>query len=515
MTRRARLALLVLAMSFAGLVTCWAVANPIGSAPDEPAHYIKALAVGQGEWLGTRVTPGEQAVFGRAVQAALNQLPLATQLTRRVTIPAALEPDSAGCTAFNPAPATCAYHPGAPGAQWGHGSTAYTYLGTYQPFVYVLPGIAMHAATTPLRAFIIGRLTFGAIALLLIAAGSFLCFEIAPRRVMLVGLAVAITPMVVFTSATVSASSTEIAAGVAAFGAVLHLAYGGARTRLAWVSLAVGGATLAVSRTLGPLWVVIVLATGVSLLRWAPARELVRRSRRWAFPAGAVVALACAVGLGWQVAIQPRPSLSLHAVGLAFLHGFDGISASLQQEIGVFGWLDTSQVGLSYIIWGAIVWSLVTLALVLGSRRERLTLGVLVAVNMLLTPVLYAVVAAPAGGGVQGRWLLPVAVAVPLLAGAVVARNARISDRATNALSVAVVATAAVVQFLAFYQNGRRYAVGPSGALLYFRSSLWIPPGGWLVWLVVALVCCAGLVTTAVLFAGDARQRLPSPVGAT
>jgi Predicted membrane protein (DUF2142) len=513
-TRRVRLGLLVLTLSFAGLGTCWAVANPIGSAPDEPAHYIKALAVGQGEWLGTPVTAGEQAVFGRAVQAALNQLPLATRLTRRVTIPADLEPDNAGCTAFNPAPATCAYLPGAPGAQWGHGPTAYTYLGTYQPFVYVLPGIAMHAATTPLRAFLIGRLTFGAIALVLIAAGGFLCFEIAPRRSVLVGLLAGLTPMVVFTSVTVSASSTEIAAGVAVFGAVLHLAYGGTRKRLAWMTLALGGATLAVSRTLGPLWVVIILLAGVGVMGWRPVWHMVRQNKRWCVPTATVLTLACAAGLAWQIAIQPRPALSLHALGLAFLHGFDGISTVLQQEIGVFGWLDTNQVGPSYVIWGAIVWSLVTLALFTGSRRERWTLGLLVAANLLLTPILYAVIAAPAGGGVQGRWLLPVAAGVPLLAGVVIARNARITDRATHLLTLGVVATIAVVQFLAFYQDGRRYAVGPTGALLYFRNSLWSPPGGWVLWLGLALVSCVGIVAAAALIAGDGRPDLTDGVAA-
>ncbi len=504
MARRAWLGPVVLFLSLAGLGVCWAVTNPIGAAPDEPAHYIKALAVGQGEWLGSALAPGEKPVFAEPVRDALSTLRFVPQLTRRVTIPAQLQPDKSGCTAFTQKPATCVAASATVNSKWGNGSTAYTYLGTYQPFVYVLPGLAMHLAATPFQAYVIGRLAFGAMALLLIGLGALLCFEIAPRRAMLVGILASLTPMVVFTSATMSASSSEVAGGVAVSGAVLHLAYQGSRRRLAWGTLAVGGAVLASSRALGPAWIAIFALVTLSLIGWRRAWSTARRNPRWSVPAVAVLVVACAASLGWQFAFQPRPVLDLHTMALGFIHSFDTVPGILQEEVGIFGWLDTAQVGPSYIIWGGLVWSLLTLAMFLGSTRERWTLGWLVALNLLLTPLVYPTVAAPAGVGVQGRWLLPVAVSVPMLAGVIVARRTSIT-RAANLAVLGAASAVALVQFLAFYQNSRRYAVGSTGALLFFQKSQWTAPGGWIVWLALALVSCAGLVAAALLMGGDRR----------
>ena len=45
------------------------------------------------------------------------------------------------CTAGAPVTANCLDNPAS--GKWGHGSTAYTDFSTYQPFVYVIPGVAM------------------------------------------------------------------------------------------------------------------------------------------------------------------------------------------------------------------------------------------------------------------------------------------------------------------------------------------------------------------------------------
>ena len=510
MARKSWLGPLVLALSLAGFGVAWAVTNPIGAAPDEPAHYIKALAVGQGDWLGSKLAPGEQPVFAEPVRDNLATIRDVPQLTRRVTIPARLEPDKAGCTAFTPAPATCLAADASVNSRWGKGSTAYTYLGTYQPFVYVLPGFAMQLAATPLQAFIIGRLAFGTIALLLIGVGALLCFGIAPRRAMLVGVLASLSPMVLFISFTVSASSSEIAGGVAASGAVLHLAYGGPRRRLAWLTLALGGAFLACSRPLGPAWVAIFALTMWSLMGWRGTWLTLQRNLRWSIPTAATVIAACAASLGWQFAFQPRPVLSLHTMAQGFIHSFASVPGILLQEVGNFGWLDTKQVAPSYFIWGGLVLALVTLAMFLGSNRERWTLGWLGALNLLLTPLVYPIVAAPNGVGVQGRWLLPVAVSIPMFAGVIVARRTS-TTRVANLVILGAVGAIALVQLLAIYQNARRYAVGSSGDMLFFRQSQWVAPGGWTVWLVLALLSSAGLVAAAILMGWDGRAGCEPP----
>jgi len=300
--------------------------------------------------------------------------------------------------------------------------------------------------------------------------------------------------MVVFSSAMISSSSTEIGSGIAVFGAVLHLAYGGSRPRVAWTVLGIGGAILACTRSLGPGWIAIALLLGVVLVGWHSASAVVRQAGHRSIAAGGAIILGCIAGLTWQILVQPRPPFNLKSIGLAFVHGFRQIPSVLLQEVGVFGWLDTTQPGLSYVIWGGLFVALAAIALFLGSRRERWALSLLIAGNVLVVPIFNAFFAAPVNSVVEGRWLLPVAVAMPLLSGVVIGRNFRPDPGSALKLAVGVGTAVGAVQFLALYQNGRRYSVGPTGPLLFFRSSLWSPQLGWIFWLIAAALSCTAIV---------------------
>ncbi len=494
--QRVRGAVFLLILGFAGLGVCWAVTNPIGAAPDEPDQYIKALAAAQGEFRGKPLTTRERDAFRLhgvpQIQIWLKAAPLANVIEQAFKIPYRLQPSGAGCTAGTTVTANCLDHPAL--GKWGHSSIAYSDFSTYQPFVYVIPGLVMASARDPGQAFLVGRLTFLLFAISLIAAGCFLTMSIAPGIGVLVGVLTCLSPMVVFTSAMVSSSSTEIGSGVAVFGAILHLVYGGSRPRLAWTVLGIGGAILGCTRSLGPGWVVLAFLFAVVLVGWRSVLAIVREGAQRAIAAAVAVALGVGAGLIWQVLVQPRPPFTLKSVGLAFVHGFQLVPAVLIQEIGVFGWLDTSQPGLSYIVWGGLFVALVTMAMFFGSRKERWALGLLIGANVMLVPVFYAFFSASVGGGVQGRWLLPMAVAIPLLSGVVIGRNFRPSPTSTRKITLSVAGAVGAVQFLALYQNGRRYAVGPSGPLLFFRSSLWNPRLGWIFWLMVAALSCAAIV---------------------
>jgi len=494
--RRVRVGVFLLILGFSGLGVCWAVTNPIGSSPDEPDQYIKALAAAQGEFFGRPLTTSERVAFSSygvpEIQYWLRVAPLTDVIDQGFTIPYRLQPNGAGCTAGQPVTANCiddVAH-----GRWGHGRVAYTDFSTYQPYVYVVPGLVMINASSPREAFLLGRLTFLVIAVLLIVAGCYLAMLVGPGLGGLLGVLTCLAPMVIFISAMVSSSSTEIASGIAVFGAVLHLAYGGSRQRLAWTVLGIGGALLGCTRSLGPGWVVLALVLGVVLVGWRRAMDIVRQARPRSTAAAGALILGCAAGVTWQLAVQPRPPFSGKALGLALVHGFQQIPTVLQQEVGIFGWLDTTQAGLSYVIWGGLFVGLVTIALFLGSRREKWALGLLIASNILVVPVFNAFFAAPVKSGVQGRWLLPMAVAMPLLSGVVIGRNLRPDSVSARNVGVWIAAAVGAVQFLALYQNGRRYAVGPTGPLWFFPSSMWSPQLGWVFWLIVAAVCCTAIV---------------------
>ena len=211
--------------------------------------------------------------------------------------------------------------------------------------------------------------------------------------------------------------------------------------------------------------------------------------------------MGCGACLTWQLLVQPRPPFSFKAEGLAFIHGFQQIPTVLEQEIGVFGWLDTTQPGLSYLIWGGLFAGLAVMALFLGSRGKAGPLAFSLAPISCLFPFpihcLLRLKPRESKGGGSCRWPWR----CRCFRGVIVGRNLRPNSESTRRIALAIAAAVGAVQFLALYQNGRRYAVGPSGPLLFFRSSLWNPPLGWIVWLVVIASSCFAILIASEMIA--------------
>lgn len=490
------------------LCTAWAVTSPDGAAPDEPANYVKALAVGQGELLGAPVTVAE-APPGLTIWFKSNSL--AQALSRQVSIPPDLNPQNAGCFAFIPASAACVTKPS---NEYGKGGTVFTYLGTYQPFVYFVPGVAMHTASNPQEAFVIGRLSFAAIGLALMGTGIFLLLSGGGVPLTLLGILGAITPMVIFVLTSLSASSTEIAAGFGTFAAMLYLVYDGSRRRLGWSLLGVSGLLLSCSRPLGPAWILLIGGTAILLVGRHDCAARIRRGGRWALVSGILILIGSLMCIVWQVTLQPHPAESVSAFVHAFWHGWTVVGSQFQQEIGVFGWLDTFQSSFVYVGWGWIIASMIAFTYYVGTVRERITLTALIAANLIIIPVGYAVLAAPIHSGAQGRWFLGFAVGLPLFCGVVLAAHAPILREKAVRLATAFGAVFTVVQLLAIFQNSRRYAVGPVGTIDFIQHAQWSPPGGWIPWCIVALLACALLVAGVAILARSEDSLTDIPVRA-
>jgi hypothetical protein len=105
--------------------------------------------------------------------------------------------------------------------------------------------------------------------------------------------------------------------------------------------------------------------------------------------------------------------------------------------------------------------------------------------------------------------VLPVLVAVPLLAGELAYRR---REELRRGLLVAIPVAAAVVQFAAFYLNGRRSAVSIDGPLLFLGRADWSPPVGWGFVLAVAAAGTAAIASIGVRAAsGRGRAAAPNP----
>jgi Predicted membrane protein (DUF2142) len=466
----------------------WVFSNPPGASPDEPDHLVKAIGMG-------RLDIGDD--YDRRLPEGPPLRRRNLSITRVVDVPAGIVPEGYTCYAFDGNKTAACLPEDEPS---GRGTVAVeTPVGAYPPFAYVGMGLAARAMGTPYHAFLAARLVALVTALAVVFVGAwFLVRELG--RTALLGAFVALTPMAVFAASSVTTSGLEIASGFATGALVVVClrrpeALLRPRTQLA---LGAVGSGLILSRQMGAVAFAVLLAVlvvGCRRQTWQLVRE-----HRPAFLGS--VALLAASGLAvvlWERAYDhPTDTgspLNLHAVD-RFVPQAQGL---IDSAIGVFGWLDSPLPVWAYWSWLAVAATLVGMALLLGDRRERVTLAVGLAATVLVTFGSYAAVFYPVGAGSQGRHLLPLLVFCPLFAGVVVVDRLRAAGlgAALRRLFVAVAVVAGALQFVGVFYNAQRYAVGVDGTLLFLDDAEWSPRFGWLPWLLVALAGAALLVRVA------------------
>jgi len=86
--------------------------------------------------------------------------------------------------------------------------------GTYQPYLYFLPGLVARTAGNPYSALRLGRMVSGAIGVALLGLAVAVLWDPDNPRHSLLGLVVATTPMVVFMVASLNPNGSEIAGGI-------------------------------------------------------------------------------------------------------------------------------------------------------------------------------------------------------------------------------------------------------------------------------------------------------------
>ena len=186
-----------------------------------------------------------------------------------------------------------------------HESVVGTFIGTYPPFVYVPAGLLAHVAKNPQTRLWLGRAGMAAIALLMLIAAMLVLWDPETGGLSLIGLVVAATPMVLFVSSTLSASGPEVASAICFIAALLRLSRSKPPSWRVWATLAVSGIVLAISRELGPEFIVIEIAGTSLVLGWRHLRSLVPgRRAAWVW---APVAAACVLGVAWDMLYNVHP----------------------------------------------------------------------------------------------------------------------------------------------------------------------------------------------------------------
>jgi hypothetical protein len=195
--------------------------------------------------------------------------------------------------------------------------------------------------------------------------------------------------------------------------------------------------------------------------------------------------------------------------------------------IAVFGWLDVLPPNATLYAWYAAVGVIALLAFRYSRWRHVLALiGIGVAI-VGIPIVAQGRQAAHLGYIWQGRYLLAVAVGLPLLATFIVANRMGERYRALSvSAQVLLLGTIAVGGFMAFYDALHRYSVGVNVPLVT-RVHAWTPPGGF--FQVVGVYVFGVLVLSGLVLASNrtskgatangpkahrwvARRNRPSPV---
>lgn len=463
----------------------WAASNPPGAAPDESDHLIKALAAGRldigEEYVGPPRGPGP---IGRRNAS----------ISRIVEIPARLEPVGYECTAFQPAKsASC--QPGAPQRREGT-VRAVTTVGAYPVFGYIPLGLAANAAATPGGAFLAARLASLVMAATLLFAGAWHLTRWLGRWANL-GLVIAVTPMSVFASSSVSTSGLEImsATALACVAVVATRCPESLRDARTIALMGVAGSALVLSRQMG---VVALAVLGLLVLVRGGGRIIadeLRHRRASMLVAGASISVACVVLLSWERAFDHPSDTGVVLSGGALHAYFDQLYHYVASGVGEFGWLDTPLPGVAIGTWVVLATGVIALAAIAASRPDRWTLVLVLGAIAVIAYITHATVFYPIGAGLQGRHLLPVFSILPILAGVNVVELFA-SSRRNDVIRRLFLATGTVMgglQLLAVLVNARRYAVGSAGPVFFFDDAAWSPRLGWAPWCLMALAASGAL----------------------
>lgn len=474
---------------FSALAAVWALATPISSGPDEPAHFVKAASVARGELVGP------VGKYGNDVQ-----VPQYVAYTHAQT-----------CFAFFPdQPANCA--PAIPGDP-AEVVTGTTTAGFYNPLYYAVVGWPSLLFQDQAGLYAM-RIVSGILASLFLALTVVLIASWRKPTLAMLGFAVAVTPMVLYLNGLVNPSSLEVAATVAAFTAMLSVVLfpsdGLLRQRA--VILLIAGIVGANTRGISPFWIALALLLPLVLLSWRGIVALF--SKRIVQVVAGLIVVGAVIAVGWTAVsgslvagLSDNPqSTVFEGVGASPAFGFVKmllLTFNLGGEmVGNFGWLDTPVPLGVYFVWSALVGVLALVSLIVLSGRRLVFAIVLMLALVFVPPVIQA--AYITGGGFiwQGRYSLPIFVC------AVIGLGALLSERFGPTLALPyqtralwlVGAAWALAQGAAFLQAMRRNTVGASGS---WKNTLfdpaWTPPGGSLTLVLAFAVLLVALVAAGIV----------------
>jgi hypothetical protein len=471
------------------MICAWSFATPIGAAPDEPAHIVQAAAIVRGQF----DEPLHQGSVGRIASVRVPAWVADIQDPCFVKFDAFSRPKQTGVAAACPDTLSHATGP----------ALGLTQFSNAPPLYYLVVGLPSLFLSGPSALYAM-RLVGDLLNTGLVALAIWLLIRFYPRRTPLVGVLIALSPMVLFLMAVVSSSGLEISSGFATWCGGLCIVERPQLPRALAIWTAVAAVLLILSRPTSPLDAAIITVVVALLIGWRGLRQRLNPSL---VPLWSPVLVAAIVAGGFFVVFGPP-----HLIGLPPPHPAGLLSnmwtnlrltgVRLRQCIGDFGWLDTPVPTWVVIVWTPCVAGLTALALTLSAPCRR-ALPVLALLILAMPEALYAPKMNTIDLNWQGRYWLPVVVGFPLVASTFQWRSRRHRDHRTDrqwvapALLLGLVLVLFAAQVASFLHALTRYEVGigvPAGTPI-----TWLPPGGHYL-VVVAFVVGAVVTLSLVVF---------------
>lgn len=386
---------------FAGVLlvqAAWCLVVPPFRGMDEHDHAFKAAAVAGGDW-ATDHEPSSQGwgdfvVVPRALVTAAR--PICETLPYTT-------PDN--CT---------------PGADQGDGRVQVaSSAASYNPAYYAVVG----ALASPFTGvgFLYGLRAAGALLCAALIALSFVTTGWWARsRWPFIGLLLAATPVLLNATAMAAPNGLELSAAMLVWSAVLGLAVSpdpALRTRLVMMAT-VGAVPLALVRTLGPLWLALILVVTVVLVPRDRLGAILRTpALRWS--AAAVTASVVAAATWTLTAGTNQPSgLPTRFPDNPWAKIPGQWALWFLQSVAAFPARDELSPMYLYVIAFVAWWVLLALFWKGAARRERLAGLAVVALASAVPIVLTVATYAELGTAWQGRYSLPFSMGLALICGA-------------------------------------------------------------------------------------------------
>lgn len=444
------------------LQVAWIFAVPPFRGIDEFDHAYKAIAVAEGDWLpspssATRGTGAWLEVPSELVEAA------------RAQCEALSYTNDEDCV----------------GVPDGETTRVASGAGRYNPFYYALVGPA-GALFDGASAVYAMRIMSALLCTLMFGAALVASRRWAQSNWPPVALTIAATPVLVYSSAVLAPNGLEMMAGLAFWAGFLGLALGKDRVdgSSLWIAV-VAGVVLVTTRSLGPLWcLMIVLTVPLVLGRALPsrARELVRDRRVLA--GGTLVVIATALSALWTIRmgsldVGSKPD-HVYSFGerLEFLRG--EIPLWMFQSIAAFPLRNEPTEPVVYICYLVLFLGIVALGLRAATPWVKAALLITITLSLLVPLAISFATLNDHIGVWQGRYTLPYSAGIVILA-------ALALDRAGSSGMGPRTRLVGLLLYVTAHAVGPVTVLRLSEAKPLSDADAWIHPPGFIVGVIAAL----------------------------